>query len=225
LRHRRGIRESNQWGILATRLYCRPTICSLIFDWRRLLRMMTLRFHRHVLAIQPTLQRRQRTSILEYCREQALCAWQVMQRQVLYLGEINDCQHAAWCPVIEAFDETAQRHTRSRCFLPIARSRRAPRGHGVQVRLEAMKLHRPRQWGACWLACELYEQLELDRFRIGRLPDSREGTCWRHIFQTLVCYRLIYPAANGACTASGSKRAQWRSSRRGFSSSGEERAV
>jgi hypothetical protein len=67
--------------------------------------------------------------------------------------------------------------------------------HGVQVRLDAMELHRPRQWGACWLACRLYEQLELDRFWARRLPDSREGTCWQHILQTLVCYRLIDPGS------------------------------
>jgi hypothetical protein len=67
--------------------------------------------------------------------------------------------------------------------------------HGVQVRLDAMELHRPRQWGACWLACHLYEQLELDRFWAGRLPDSREGTCWQQILQTLVCYRLIDPGS------------------------------
>src|SRR2546428_842419 len=30
----------------------------------------------------------------------------VVQRQVLYLGEINDCQRAAWCPVVEAFDDS-----------------------------------------------------------------------------------------------------------------------
>jgi transposase len=63
------------------------------------------------------------------------------------------------------------------------------------VQLGAMQLHRPRQWGACWLACHLYEQLELDRFFAARLPDSREGTCWRHILQTLVCYRLIDPGS------------------------------
>jgi transposase len=67
--------------------------------------------------------------------------------------------------------------------------------YGVQVRLEAMELHRPRQWGACWLACHLYEQLELDRFWARRLPDSREGTCWQHVLQTLVCYRLIDPGS------------------------------
>ena len=69
------------------------------------------------------------------------------------------------------------------------------RGYGVQVRLDAMQLHRPRQWGACWLACHLYEQLELDHFWQARLPDSREGTRWRHILQTLVVYRLIDPGS------------------------------
>jgi hypothetical protein len=58
-----------------------------------------------------------------------------------------------------------------------------------------MELRRPRQWGACWLACHLYEQLQLDQFWADRLVDSREGTCWRHILQTLVCYRLIDPGS------------------------------
>jgi hypothetical protein len=69
------------------------------------------------------------------------------------------------------------------------------RAYGLQVRLDAMELHCPRQWGACWLSCHLYEQLELDRFWAARLPDSREGTSWRHILQTLVCYRLIDPGS------------------------------
>ena len=68
-------------------------------------------------------------------------------------------------------------------------------GYGVKLRLEAMELHRPRQWGACWLACHLYEELELDQFWEARLPDSREGTCWRHILQTLICYQLIDPGS------------------------------
>jgi hypothetical protein len=32
-----------------------------------------------------------------------------VQRQVLYLGEINDSQRETWCRVIEAFDEDTQR--------------------------------------------------------------------------------------------------------------------
>jgi len=44
----------------------------------------------------------------------------VVQRHILYLGELNDAA-----------------------------------GFGVQIRLEAMRLERPRQWGACWLAAQI----------------------------------------------------------------------
>ncbi len=119
----------------------------------------------------------------------------VVQRPILYLGEINDGQREAWCRQIEAFDEASGRH-RQLALFPAERA--VPdhaQGFGVQVRLDAMELHRPRQWGACWLACHLYEQLELDRFFAPLLPDSREGTNWQHILQTLVCYRLIDPGS------------------------------
>jgi transposase len=119
----------------------------------------------------------------------------VVQRPVLYLGEINDSQREAWCRVVEAFDEEDQRHRQLALFPSERPLPDHAKGYGVQVRLEAMELHRPRQWGACWLACHLYEQLELDRFWASRLPDSREGTRWRHILQTLVCYRLIDPGS------------------------------
>ncbi len=119
----------------------------------------------------------------------------VVQRQVLYLGEINDSQREAWCRVIEAFDEDTQRRTQLALFPAHRELPEHAKGYGVQVHLDAMQLLRPRQWGACWLACQLYEQLELDRFWEARLPDSREGTCWRHILETLVCYRLIDPGS------------------------------
>ena len=119
----------------------------------------------------------------------------VVQRQVLYLGEINDSQHAAWCRQIEAFDEGAHRHTQLSLFPADQTLPEYAQGHGVQVRLDAMQLHRPRQWGACWLACLLYEQLGLNRFWAHCLRDSREGTCWQDILQTLVCYRLIDPGS------------------------------
>jgi transposase len=120
---------------------------------------------------------------------------QVVQRPVLYLGEINDSQRESWCRTIEAFDPQRDR------TLPLAlfpADRPVPEhaaGFGVQVRLDQMELHRPRHWGDCWLACQLYEQLGLDCFWAKRLPDSREGTCWRHILQTLVCYRLLDPGS------------------------------
>jgi len=119
----------------------------------------------------------------------------VVQRQVLYLGEINDTQREAWCRVIEAFDEKSQERTQLALFPAEKELPEYAEGYGVKLRLEGMELHRPRQWGACWLACQLYEELELDQFWQARLADSREGTCWRHILQTLVCYRLIDPGS------------------------------
>jgi transposase len=119
----------------------------------------------------------------------------VVQRQVLYLGEINDSQFESWYRLIETFDEGTRRHRQLALFPADREVPASADGYGVQVRLDAMKLHRPRQWGACWLACHLYEKLELDRFWSARLPNSRQGTQWRHILQTLVCYRLIDPGS------------------------------
>src|SRR5246500_5189016 len=119
----------------------------------------------------------------------------IVQRQVLYLGEINDSQRESWCRTIEVFDEKRER-TMPLALLPADRQLpEFPADFGVQVGLKEMELYRPRQWGACWLACELYEQLGLDEFWANCLPDSREGTCWQHILQTLVCYRLLDPGS------------------------------
>jgi hypothetical protein len=57
------------------------------------------------------------------------------------------------------------------------------------------ELRRPRQWGACWVGCHLWDQLKLDEFWRDRLPDSREGTCWRQVLETLTVYRLIDPGS------------------------------
>jgi len=101
----------------------------------------------------------------------------VVQRQVLYLGEINDSQREAWRKTIEIFED-GQAHPRTVALFPAERMAPTPDEHIVRIRLDALVIHRPRQWGACWLACELYEQLGLDRFWAERLPPSRKGTRW-----------------------------------------------
>jgi hypothetical protein len=58
-----------------------------------------------------------------------------------------------------------------------------------------MQLRRPRQWGACWLGCQLYEELGLDKFWAERLPPSRKGTQWDLVLQTLCIYRLLDPGS------------------------------
>ena len=97
--------------------------------------------------------------------------------------------------MIEAFDEGSRRRRQLALFPADREIPTCANGYGVQVRLDAMELHRPRQWGACLLACYLYEKLGLDRFWSARLPDSRQGTQWRYVLQTLVCYRLIDPGS------------------------------
>lgn len=117
------------------------------------------------------------------------------QRPLLYLGEINDSQKEAWTKVTDVFD-TVREQTRPLALYPAGRA--VPEhasDYGVQVRLSQFVLRRPRQWGACWLGCRLWDQLQLTEFWRERLPDSREGTSWRHVLETLTVYRLIEPGS------------------------------
>jgi hypothetical protein len=119
----------------------------------------------------------------------------VVQRHVLYLGEINSSQAAAWRKAIEVFDEDAGR-SRTLALFPEDRCE-AVAGDAcvVQLRLSEMRLQRPRQWGACWLAGQLWQELELDRFWADRLPPSRKRTRWDQVLQVLASYRLIAPGS------------------------------
>jgi len=130
----------------------------------------------------------------------------VVQRHVLYLGEINDAQRAAWCKTIEVLEQGRARPSQVAIFpedRPVPQLDCAV----VQVRLDRLRLERPRQWGACWLALELWGWLQLDEFWALRLPASREGTRWLNVFKTLVVYRLIDPGS------------EWRLHRQWFASS------
>ena len=82
----------------------------------------------------------------------------VAQRQVLYLGEINDSQKAAWRKSLEVFDEQQRRYTTLSLF---AENRPVPTDaiDSIQVKLSEMQLRRARPWGNCWLGCELWRQL------------------------------------------------------------------
>jgi len=117
-----------------------------------------------------------------------------VQRHVLYLGEINDSQQAAWCRTIEGLDENSPARRQIALF-PEDRAAPALDCDVVHVRLSGLRLCRPRQWGACWLACQLWDQLRLDDFWSPRLPPSRQGTRWLNVLKTLVSYRLIDPGS------------------------------
>ncbi len=132
----------------------------------------------------------------------------VVQRQVLYLGEINDSQQAAWRRTIAVFavgpGEEGPGPPRGRAQqmalfpageAPAPSDDRLADDAVVQVRLGDLQLHRPRQWGGCWLACQLWEQLELDVFWSARLAPSRQGTRWLNVLKALVIYRLLDPGS------------------------------
>jgi hypothetical protein len=117
----------------------------------------------------------------------------VVQRHVYYLGEINSSQAEAWRRAIEVFDED---QGRSRPLALFPEDRCEVRDDDVvRLRLSEMRLCRPRQWGACWLAGVLWRELRLDRFWAQRLPKSRKGTRWDHVLQVLATYRLIAPGS------------------------------
>ena len=117
----------------------------------------------------------------------------VVQRQVLYLGEINDSQRAAWTRAIAAFDDGGE--STQIALFPEDRVAPVLDCDVVSIRLSAMRLRRPRQWGACWLAMILWDQLRLDEFWRPVLPPSREGTNWLNVLKTLASYRLIAPGS------------------------------
>src|SRR6266403_5805220 len=119
----------------------------------------------------------------------------VVQRHVLYLGEINDTQELAWRRSIEVLEEgAAQPRTLSlfpedRCAGVLADA------SVVHVKLSQLQLRRPRQWGACWLALLLWRELQLDQFWSKRLGVSRKGTRWDQVLIALVVYRLLAPGS------------------------------
>jgi len=125
---------------------------------------------------------------------QRLPGGKVCQRQVLYLGEINDSQKAGWCKAIEVLDGKHDQPTQLALF-PDDREAPELSCETVQLRLSDLSLHRPRVWGSCWLACNLWDKLHLDTFWAEKLQPSRKGTYWDKVLKTLVAYRLISPGS------------------------------
>ena len=117
-----------------------------------------------------------------------------VQRHVLYLGEINDSQQAAWQRSIAVLGE-GESEPQQVALFPADRVGVASTVPQIQIHLDALTLHRPRQWGACWLALEVWSQLGLDEFWRERLARSRKGTRWDLVLTTLASYRWLSPGS------------------------------
>jgi Transposase DDE domain len=119
----------------------------------------------------------------------------VVQRHVLYLGEINDTQELAWRRSIEVLEGGAAR-PRTLSLFPEDRCEGLVSDASiVRVKLSQVRLRRPRQFGACWLALTLWRELGLDGFFAERLGPSRKGTRWDQVLFVLVAYRLLAPGS------------------------------
>lgn len=119
------------------------------------------------------------------------------QRQVLYLGEINDSQQAAWRKTVKVFDEE-RGGSRELSLFPDDRPVPADAVNAISVVLSEMKLRRPRSFGDCWLGCLLWKELELDRFWEQKLSADRGGVPWNKVIQLLAINRLCDPGTEFA---------------------------
>jgi transposase len=119
----------------------------------------------------------------------------VVQRHVLYLGEINSSQERAWRKSIEVLDEAKEAPRTLALFAEDRCEGVVDDESIVRLRLSQMRLERPRQWGGCWLALQLWQELELDDFWLENLPPSRKGTRWDQVLLILVVYRLLSPGS------------------------------
>ena len=116
----------------------------------------------------------------------------VFQRQVLYLGELNDSQESEWQHAVEAFDEKGR--ARQLRLFPEDRAPANGDGQVVRIRMDALEVRNLRNWGEVWLGLELWEMLGLDRFWESRLPPSR----FPFLLLVLLC-RKITPGEQGRC--------------------------
>ena len=117
-----------------------------------------------------------------------------VQRTVLYLGEINSSQETGWRKTLEVFDEDTGRHEQKLLFADHAIISESDLD-AIKVKLSQMQLCRPRAFGNCWLACRLWDELDLDGFWQRRIDESRGDIAWSKVLKLLVTNCLIDPAS------------------------------
>ena len=128
----------------------------------------------------------------------------VVQRHVLYLGEINSSQELAWRKSIDVLED-GESAPRTYALFPEDRCEGLlPDESIVRLKLKSMQLHRPRQWGACWLALTLWQTLDLDVFKSEAIAALGQGNA---IGSGAFCARRLSTdrvwAASGGCIENG----------------------
>jgi transposase len=118
----------------------------------------------------------------------------VLQRQVLHLGELNTTQLERWQRTIEVVEEDGRRHQMRLFSDRDTELRAAARPEDVaEVVLSSLVVRRARQFGACWIGCKLWEELELAEFWHKALGEEVGAVAWEKVVELLAVNRLIAP--------------------------------
>jgi transposase len=117
----------------------------------------------------------------------------VVQRTVLHLGELNTTQVERWQRTIETVHEDGARH-QMRLFTD--REGEAPAGEDVaEVILSSLQLRRPREFGAAWVGCKLWEELGLRGLWEEALGEQAGQVRWAKVVELLAVNRLCAPGS------------------------------
>jgi len=125
------------------------------------------------------------------CESLRVSRQRVVQRQVLHLGELNTTQLDSWQRTIEVIHEDGQRHQRRLFTDREAGASEDP--DVVEVRLSSFAVKAPRRFGDCWVGCQLWAELGLDRFWQEALAQEAGAVPWEKVLELLVVNRLLAP--------------------------------
>jgi transposase len=127
------------------------------------------------------------------CESTRVSARRVLQRRLLNLGELNTTQIERWQCSIEVVEENGQA-AQKRLFTD--RDGQVPQAPDIcEVRLSTLRVRRPRQFGNCWLAGRLFEELQLDQFFTEQLSVHRGQEDWAKVVELLAVNRLCAPGS------------------------------
>ena len=122
----------------------------------------------------------------------------MVQREVLYLGEITDRQEAAWERAISVFDEDSGQ-SRQLALFPSDVVIDDARLDALPLVMSRLTLGRPRSYGDVWLGCVLWDELGLGEFWQQKLSRERGGVAWFRVLQVLDFGELGRAAVNRLC--------------------------
>jgi len=115
------------------------------------------------------------------------------QRTLCYLGELNTSAQARWQKTIAVFN--AQGESRQLKLFPSQVEPPENDPDVARVLLKKVRLERPRQFGNCFLALELWKRLGLEKFWQSRLDEEAAEVPWSRVAAVLAINRLCAPGS------------------------------